>query len=1159
MDSEQAFFKATALFMLYLTLSLLYMPAHALAVLQGELTGQDSIPGLRREQDASVITATTSSDQAEVCNPSFSACTAMTCSVFAPQIYECTLPFSTGTQAGGQYVLGLRQPTGSPLQTLFTYTVDALPPRFTSFTVTQSGARLSASYSVVDEAGPGATRCAGLDTIEFLVNGAVVATEPLDGGCTQAGTITAEVPDLDDEASLQLVARDAFGQEGASTIINRYIDTTPPVLPSTFSLRHSGKEMEAVSTVTTIPVRTHLKFNITDSNFQLAIVDASNLTQDPARKAQYRAMSFSPTSGCVKEGDVFECSRPNFILNPGSGELTIQIDARDRFNNRVSAPIRKTVAVINDEPVVSCMNAGSAPCEPCDECFIKPGLTTIVSQVEAPGGLVGNDLILDARKVNGAAATVSPPVCTTKYGVGWTCTHRLSVPPGQTGELFEVRVRDAPYSHDDVYNPFKPFTKRFTYDASPPQILTEPTLEGGACPIAGQAAQIFFEVREKGSVPYAYANTSGVAAPEPQPVECSPGDQQDVYDCVVTLQLVSNTIGGDVKLIVEDKAKNRVEHIMRIDVCEQDATTRPNFIRDIRAALNSPPFIDERIADVVPFRVAIPLSIELVNGGRIMETTNILCSTGDDGATDFVDASHAPTLVRDHTAHPVLELYYKGGAGDWPAHELTTKCQLQFKIRRGHVIYEIPEEETITFTLPLAGRTLANPAEAFEQQQQRLLEEIKSMQKGIDKWAKWDKKLNMACSVTGTLVQANSAVQVIRTILVSLALVFTGWAEPIGKALFNIGAQLGCHFNKLTQTVGLTSDANGLSPLADKLAGKGPLGNLMSFIIAPALSRFMKVICGTYSCHWYKSSTYVELGMNLAAAKGFMGEDAREGTAEIVEKPALVDTRVDLPLARPFANPTTLTMREDGTKLLFYPGGKTFSHVPVTDEFNALLNAPDVEVTDIDWEATDEQKLANKAWADATYRSDWLINPYRSAKFDAFCLPAHLYNLRKAQQIKCLQYKCRQGVIDASESTGTAISPAICDKQARVLQCLYVEGAMGGLGDTTFWETLLQGMVLVGWGTLVGVVMNKLQNTFCGQELETTGQLLAPENPEACIKGQGCDCYVDAWEDKRKIKNVLVCGLLTAWQQFSQFDTLMQNPYETSSDPGTNFCSEVPI
>jgi len=1011
--------------MIYLVLSLTIITAYSFraeAVFQAAVQGQDKIPGFRRVNDTTLLTVLADTDMVSLIgNPPLN----LTCEPLNDQ-YLCTYSFPFSSQSPGLFSIPVQEESTPPKTTRVQYAVDGVAPYAEVFLPMQAGQRLSATYTVVDTASP-APDCSGLATVQFVANEQVIATQN-ESGCRSQGVLAGAAPGLSGPIELYLIMTDRLGNTGTSKKVVRTIDTIAPGLPSSYRLLRNGQEITAYSTEAASRVVATLAFHITEQTLTTVSVNATSLDAG--------AESIDPT--CVQNGTGYDCS-VLLTLHPdapsGDTSFPITITAQDGAGNVAHGIAYTTLHIENTKPVITYLGR---PYQ-CSTCFARNGPTRVVAVVEAPGGMANKGLFFSIGRT-----TVQAENCTDE-GNTWRCTADI---PFRGAHGSEQRLLIIDRSMDDLGNLVTgTLEKRFVIDTKKPRITKQPSVDV-ACPVAGQALTVSFEAEDDSQKLFLTANTSSVTDRDETTTVC---EKTDGFRCTLTVDgFLSTHTNGKVPIIITDEAGNEQRLLLSVEVCEAEGEVTPNYITRVAPAGNLP-LIDKRIASLIPFKVMIPLKLSLVGQARVSQLRSVRCMTPQIVGPSYVmnEFTNAPLLVTSYYSNSV-----------WPNGTVGLNCTLDFTMRRGNVVYLKPEMEQLNLTLPLTGQELGNPGQAIRDKERALVTDINKLQDRIKSKAAIDNSLGKICELAETIGSINAALQAVKALLYSIAVAIagTGVGAAAGAALWKATHISLSGFQRIVNTYIWPV---GWLPIGSSAGSSTDVGGAAANGLGVGIIGYLvKWLCGLYECKMYDAGTWASIGLEWATINGKLGlgvneEDLPKGTAN-KEKFGL-------------GKLSTETNNKD-----FGLGLDKLDFKKDAKEFNLDLKKQD---TFFKWTANKDQPSFTDLIASNLQETQnlltvlpgdgWIVNPYRSTRYDGMCIPAQLYNARKEKQLKCIELEC----IREMATTGMPVTQ--CEEKFSAQSCLYLESAQarehGAMGNflTKFLGAIGLQLVL-GYGVQKG-------------------------------------------------------------------------------------------
>ncbi len=1129
-------YKTSALFMIYLIVSLSFVIAisqRAEATFNVQVTGEDKLPSYRRMNDTTLITVLADSSTVKLL--SGGGALNLSCVNATGGGYKCTYSFPSAYQAPGAYTLSLQQASGSPATTTATYVVDGSPPLFTRADVTQLGGSVSASYDVLDKASAASSSCSGVQSVSLVVNDNTVATDaPASGSCVASGLLTGEAPGLNGETRIYLLATDRLGNTGTSQVITRVMDTVPPAIPSSFRLLRNNADVTQLSSEAATDIRVTLEVVVTEDRLASVAIDASSLTKDPSLAQAYKELRPS----CANEDGVNTCTVPNVKLNPSSENVVITMTARDTSGNVATGTASKNLKLQNTKPYVTYLGTAAPRCE--ETCYVKTGQAELVALITAPGGMRGNGLFVDI-----GGTTVVARNCTSLGGDGWQCLLTAYV-KGTSGTKKTLRV--LPQSMDDLGNSVESFSREIIIDADTPSIVGAPKLDT-SCPTAGQQLTVLVQAKDKtASKLKIFANTSDVTDRDTVESWCDPvPNKEQEFSCVLVLDsFVSIHTTGTVPIILSDQAGNSVKMTLELEVCEAEADATPNYIMKIEPS-SSLPTVDKRVASLIPYRVLIPLKVTLKGSAKPVQVRRVTCDGIFTPGPSYVmnELSKAPVLVTHYYSQSV-----------WPNGTVPLNCTLEFTIRRGNLVYVKPEVEKVNLALPLVRQELGNPGEAIREKQLGLAKEVQEMQKKIDKKAKLDDMLGKNCQMVENIAKMNNALVAIKGVLYAVSLVLVGF--------FGSGAALWAKSNLLLSEI--HSFVNTYLWPPGWLPSAGAPGQ--------AIGYFIKYVCAIYTCKLYDIDAWTSFGIEAASRSdaygawmskgdnpqtlpdgyswgpGGVAVDAQGNKLENVAQYTIVDDEMSVHITDP-VEPGTLRLGF-GTGYLAAPENYFIETKSGNIVDKQYYNAPErpkgsyVNLREYQEGYFDGMDSAAKNY----FERNWIVDPYKNQKYDALCLPAQLYNLRKEKQLKCIQMKC----IDEMAVKGLPITQ--CEQRYSTQHCLYVEGAQTRMHGE-FAKKLLEaaGQVVLRVGISLGMSLLFRRSCPALYSITAIGADSATIIPDGCTLTS--EAGVIRWSNLDCGAKSVGCGFFGLALSLPELMNMVENPWADWSvvPAGDDYCS----
>jgi len=329
-----------------------------------------------------------------------------------------------------EVLITLVDPLGRTIDTEGEYFyVDGTAPNIEKLDVPSSaGDSLTISYRATDIACSGCgSFCAGLNRLEFSINGEVVKTEQDITGCSKSGTVKLPA-NAEGNVNVCLTAYDRFGQS-SKKCAGSDVDYTPPVIE------------EVSLTKDDEPIK-YAGRKVIDAVIRAKVGDAKSVTADltgfnSLKPAGY--LGVSPSS-CKTENDAKVCYWDVQVYGGGSASIEITVIDSNGNSNKIS----KSFNILKDNtpPVVAEIGG-----EHKYLSKVKQNLTVTVT--EGQSGMAGKQILLDLHQMGGGPS-VSPEICNLQGGT-WECVWTDVMASGEEGHEVTVKVVSV---LDDASNPW---------------------------------------------------------------------------------------------------------------------------------------------------------------------------------------------------------------------------------------------------------------------------------------------------------------------------------------------------------------------------------------------------------------------------------------------------------------------------------------------------------------------------------------------------------------------------------------------------------------------------------------------------------------------------------------------------------------------------------
>ncbi len=624
------------------------------------------------------------------------------------------------------------------------YYVDGLAPEIDSFDLSYGHEMVNISYSVKDRACDSCgSICSGIMRLSILEDQVIKKTVELGtGSCSSSGILQLPVSDLstiDGETKICLRATDMLDQQSEPVCKKLLVDSSSPVISSS-SFRLLDEDGYGISYVPSLPLAAVAVINVSDSSLDSVYGDFSGLnTVAPDRYSNVKAQ-------CSSIGDnLYSCRWPNLLVDSASGSVSVKINATDTEGNSASSEITLDLIAATGKPVISRVYTN-----PDSEVLaLKAGINRITVELSGNGaGYNKKQVYLDLSSMGGAAK-IEPDSCHMQ-GDAWLCrfTSSISGVDGSTGYVYVTAKDDAGNAMETSYN------AKAVIDSVKP--VTGDVELSSECAYAGQGLDISVHVTDRSAVTMAVDAGDISTAGRPFQGVCTE-DGENSFDCSVTItHLITAHAEGTAMINITDAAGNIAVINEHVEVCEEEGTTTPNFVK---VSVGSPNPVDKRLLSFLSTEAYVPLTLKTTGGAKIIE--KYVSCTGSDSSY----------LLNSETITPMLVARLKKGSASPESSTVELSCRLSMIIKRGTRVYSTPEEEDLNISIPLYNNALGEISDSMQTKIKEVQGQIDDLQDDIDKWENWNRWLGMLCSIAEMMASLNSIAQ-------SILQVHWAWACP---------------------------------------------------------------------------------------------------------------------------------------------------------------------------------------------------------------------------------------------------------------------------------------------------------------------------------------------------------------------------------------------
>ncbi|MGV8086449.1 MAG: hypothetical protein ACP5N1_02350 [Candidatus Woesearchaeota archaeon] len=834
--------KISAIFTIYLILSLTFFTAKAFAVLNYEISGEDNVLGFAR-QDNDVITINTESDS-DVSFIKNGNSVPLTCTSDQGVTY-CTKNFPSG-DAFGELEFTLQQPVGTPSTKDGVLYIDSLAPvpavEDTPLIVEQINGGLNFIYDFKDYLSDvNEAECigSGIGSVELIVNGQSEFKEIfLEEQCSLSGNYFKSFSGTNtNQVTYRMIVKDRVGNTYTTNSITQESDFTGPIIANTFKIMNG--EIELVKLSQTAGITADIVIEIEDN-----YLDLNNVYADLSELNHELGEVYNNIKAvCTSDGSsiVYTCKFTGIQLYPESNNLDIIVTTTDTNGNTATKTVNKIIELITDRSQVTYIGPLKNHCtNDLTKCYLKSGRQVLTAELDDKSSYEHSVVYLGANdKINFA-------VC--KLNDIWKCFGTYDVVENENS--INVFLAE---SYDDYGNLLESdITRTILIDNILPINISGVNAtnnnDNNGCALSGDELTLQVIVSENTIDPKIYVNTSKFTTQDIQKETCTLLDNGN-WDCTLIIKdFISTAISANEQIIIEDLAGNKILIPYTFEVCQISTGATPNVIFGVTQKFT--PSIDRRTASITPVKIYIPLEINVKSGAQIVYLSIDRCIGFD---TNNMDVMGSGQYFIPTSGSSVTLVTNIGGPGKMlPETELKFNCTISAKIRQGTNVFVQPEKETITLIAKTFNQPLGSLDATTLNEIKTQKETLRDMDKEITKREKWDKILGTVCKISNILVKINSVLQLLKSLVYLVALVLK--AIPVTSAFAD------------TLWKGVDKATSGIDKFVQTFVwptGKDPKA---------AIGYAWKYTCLIYNCKFYTLSGLIEIGSD--AVQGYKAIEA---------------------------------------------------------------------------------------------------------------------------------------------------------------------------------------------------------------------------------------------------------------------------------------------
>jgi hypothetical protein len=1104
--------KFFALASIYLIISLTFITAHAMAVLDYTISGEDDISGFaNRNGDLIKIDVTADSNVSFITGQNtayYSELPLDGCVLNnVTNLVHCFYPFEpTDINTNIENIsFVLKQENGVPVTKSGNLLIDGMAPQENYFTVGKDGSGLYFNYSFKDylnSVSENISIGSGIGRIEITVQGRTVFSQDITTeNCTVSGTFFKNFSNnYNDKIVYAAIVRDRVGNEYETGPREISGDFRPPSIASTFKIIRGGQELTTLSS--SGQIQADVVIEIRDFNLSLDGVygDLSVVNINPAVNIPYKNIQAS----CVKESsDLFICTFGNLSLRPNTADLSITITAKDEDGNSATKTSKKIITLTDNAGSVLFIGPSKNHCTAdLTQCYSQHGRQILEAELDSSSSYnhsliyfgIGDDRNFAICKLNNT----------------WNCKSVYNIPNDISS--FNMLIAE---SYDDYGNMLESNVQRTVLvDDTDPKNVSDITSTNSNnnmnCSVAGDELTLKLRVEESTPELKIYVDTTGFTSYNQQKGTCTLLSD-GLYDCELIVKGFSSASSNNPRNItLEDLAGNKQPVNYTFEVCQSVSNKVPNVIYKVTA--NSGDInIDRRTASKIGVKAYIPIEFEIQSGASLMYLNIERCVAYGISGLDimgkenyFIPTYATATSGTKATTMLVLEIGNNGAV--LPPETLDINCTLSARVKLARTVFTQDERETFMMTVKTSENPLGTVDDNTNQAINVVKKRLRDIDKDLEKVEGINKILKRSCQFAEGLGKVNSIMQTIRAIIYPIALVIylAGYTSSAGSTLWkSVQGSIGKFHKFVTQWVwppGIYPGKSGFS-----------------------FGSVIKYTCMLYTCKHYDVGTWTGLVTEIVATTaGKYTELSRTETSSEINSINPKDKDVSFSISANDGSDVNIRIKTKSTAIkvgddLAYYESKTTTTIDTTKVVSFDQMDP---TTPEGIRAREALHARGESLTTALNGHQWIINPYKSVHYDGSCLPAIIYNLKKEKQISCMYIAC----MNAQATTG--IPKIMCDGDYKLNKCLYLDSAEYVLqGDGKIFGTFMRGLGEALANSGLGLAISTMYLIGCKKDLIPT-----PDIPSYSLSQPA------AWRST-------ICGVVGAYFGVQEIIASIRNPF----------------
>jgi hypothetical protein len=1027
----------------------------------------------------------------------------MNCKTLSDGKIECNKLFSfSDINSYGKKSFNLKGEQSGNLEKI-DFIVDGIKPNF-DYEILRENAGVKVVYSVNDRAGEDDLSCSNIKKIDFYVDNSLKHSEVLNlspsfDGCIFNSNFYVDMSGVSGGVEYYFEVYDNVGNYYMSDVdFFDDADFLAPIIDNDFMIVYSRSNnvLEKLPINPDEPLMVDIAFYVTDeSDIVSGSANLTDLYNDPIVSYENYNNFYCEY---MDEFSKYLCRFSGIFLSPQDGVIDFSVKVFDDDGNFAIKEFNKIYDTVSSDIEVVNLKTNDENCFD-DKCFVKNGINEFNLLINSNSEFDFANVYLNIGQTKAAS-------CFENDGL-WEC--KFFVNYNENGRRLNVGVMEQ-LSADDFGNHFSSDIYEFFLDNENPiiesnNVFVNNDLIGfdNFCPTSSDFVEFKLNVSDDSPSIAIGANVSLYSNSEIVLGECL-GIGNHNFECSLQINgFIDNVEDIKTNIYVKDLAGN-VEYLSNFiddsfNTCiSQDGT--PNLINSINLVNFENNCIDGNGVCVNGIamrqkssRIVFPVSFQ--SNGDIMyyEFGGCFANLNDNvSADDFVMNSFIQKLNNDEYADALLfvdlggdGLYYDGAIID-------LECEFRFKLKNNNFVYDNYEEDVFSQEIKVEDKF-----EDINMQVQSKIKKTKSRLKQLDrKLSKREGVLAGFKYICGTVEVVNkvkSTLSGVKSVVYAVSLLFeivglgdVVWAGINGAVIYPV----------------------------EYLLGKVSLSGKYSAVKEMSLS-ITDIACGLVECSFYKSTGLLDLTLGVTNFVDRIGsfqsaEDAKtekekfnenfekennlegmnedeieseiesfiddlkefDGDTELIEEiennyNEYLKNLDDIDYINDYIASNDIDNQEESSEGFWSDIGDFFSegYNDAKEDFkigfvgnkkNGHLNyayksfdvSSDLKNIEHDFGAKFNKNLA----AQEALAGDWIVNPYKSTKFDGLCLPAAVYNLKKEKQLQCKYLNCLKTV----DKSGVPIS--VCEDMKELESCLYLEGAWTKQFDNGFIEMITNGM-----------------------------------------------------------------------------------------------------